>query len=180
MSEAEARTPGAPAGWYEVPGGHGRRCFWDGTRWAPWVGTPAWYEVPGEPGLRRYWGGTSWTDRYRRRSEPAALRWLLVLASLGLTGSAYLVGVTVLAIRGWGEPQPNWDDACSEGFFAQTGLAWAPWLVMLVLLAVGFAVTLRHGRTDYRMYLLLLPVAAAVTLTFPVWIYIGNGIGCAL
>ncbi len=33
MSTSATPPPGPPAGWYDDPGGSGRRRYWDGTRW---------------------------------------------------------------------------------------------------------------------------------------------------
>jgi hypothetical protein len=180
MSEPEGSAPLAPPGWYEMPGRRGKRCYWDGSQWAPWVGSPAWYDVPGEPGLRRYWDGQRWTDRYRRR-ERAATRWLLALIALAAAGIVTMFWGGRLAFR---EPElpmtsasaPGCADAALADFIAPL---WLPWLVLVALLAVGALVTIRHGRTDYRMYLLLGPGALAVALTFPVWVFILSGMGCA-
>lgn len=98
------------------------------------------------------------------------------MAALALGGAATVVwGARWLAFS---QPELSMTDACAEGADLVAPL-WPPWIVLVGLLAIGVVVTIRQGRNDFRMYLLLGLGALAVAFTFPGWVIILNGVGCA-
>lgn len=188
---AAAEGRAAPPGWYEVPGGQGRRCYWDGNQWTdgtqPLPATaeaaqsppsPGWYPDPLHDGGLRYWGGAAWTKRVRGRADRATFLRLLALAVAGI---AVVVGGVALAIQ---LPQFGNDldrSTCSDA--ALYGSLWPmllPW-VLLILLAVS-ATTLRsrRGRGDWRVTLIVLSGWAAVALLNPLIYTCGGMANCGL
>jgi hypothetical protein len=139
--------------------------FWDGEQYtAVWDGS-SWIQLPGiTPKFRR---SRFWPD------PPERSIWRFPRTTImGLV----MAGFAVLA---WGASRMD-EQPCEVGPHTYTdgsGL-WLPWLILVVLAAVGYHVGRENGTAWVRTMAVLGIVAAGVT--FPVWAVVLSGMNCSL